>query len=270
MPAKKLPAEHGPLDARRLRDSRDPRDRPRLRGGDLRGSRPAELSVVDRIKEYILLNRLAPGDPMPTENELSEQLAVSRSRIREAMKTLSALDIVEVRHGYGTYVGRLGLTAMVESLAFRGMLNAQDDQDVMADLIDVRELIETSLAEVIVERTTPEVMSAMRELTATMHERAARGEEFLAEDREFHLLLMQATGNALAVQLTGAFWDVHSIALGALPGTTDLAQTASAHVAVLDAIGAADSALLRGAIVRHYAPIRDRMGRRTPPGATGE
>ncbi|WP_314175839.1 FadR/GntR family transcriptional regulator [Streptomyces winkii] len=256
MPAKKLPAEHG---LRHLRGS-----------GDLRASRSAELSVVDRIKEYILLGRLAPGDPMPTENELSEQLAVSRSRIREAMKTLSALDIVEVRHGYGTYVGRLSLTAMVESLAFRGLLNAQDDQDVMADLIDVRQLIETSLAELIVEKTTPELMASMRRLTGTMHEKAARGEEFLAEDREFHLLLMQTTGNALAVQLTGAFWDVHSIALGALPGATDLRQTAAAHVAVLDAIGAADSARLRASIVSHYAPIRERLGRRTPPGANAE
>ncbi|OEU90733.1 hypothetical protein DB35_02285 [Streptomyces abyssalis] len=228
------------------------------------------MSVVDRIKEYILLGRLAPGDPMPTENELSEQLDVSRSRIREAMKTLSALDIVEVRHGYGTYVGRLSLTAMVESLAFRGLLNAHDDQDVMADLIDVRQLIETALAELIIERATPEVMAAMRQLTGTMHEKAEIGREFLDEDREFHMLLMQTTGNALAVQLTGAFWDVHSIALGALPGRTDLAQTADVHVAVLDAIGASDGALLRDAIVRHYAPIRERIGRRTPPGATGK
>jgi DNA-binding FadR family transcriptional regulator len=122
----------------------------------------------------------------------------------------------------------------------------------------------------IVEKAKPEVLESMRQLTATMYEKAERGEEFLGEDREFHLLLMQTTGNALAVQLTGAFWDVHSIALGALPGTTDLAQTAAAHVAVLDAIGAADSALLRRAIVAHYAPIRERIGRRTPPGATGE
>ncbi|OEV11715.1 GntR family transcriptional regulator [Streptomyces nanshensis] len=226
------------------------------------------MSVVDRIKEYILLGRLAPGDPMPTENELSERLGVSRSRVREAMKTLSALDIVEVRHGYGTYVGRLSLTAMVESLAFRGLLNAQDDQDVMADLIDVRQLVETSLAELVVDQAEPEVLESLRRLTATMHEKAARGEEFLAEDREFHLLLMRATGNALAVQLTGAFWDVHAIALRAVPGSTDLAQTAAGHVAVVDAIAAGDSALLRRAIVAHYAPIRERLGHRAPPGGT--
>jgi DNA-binding FadR family transcriptional regulator len=178
------------------------------------------------------------------------------------MKTLSALDIVEVRHGYGTYVGRMSLTAMVESLAFRGMLNAEDDQHLLADLIDVRQLIETSLAGVIVERMAPEAMARMRELTGTMHEKAARDEEFLAEDRAFHLLLMETTRNALAVQLTGAFWDVHSIASSSLVGTTDLTATAAAHVAILDAIESGDPEALRGAIVAHYLPIRQRMGGR--------
>lgn len=262
MPAKKLPADQGPTGLHGPRGSRGP--------AGPRGPHRAEVPVVDRIKEYILLGRLAPGDAMPTENELSERLGVSRSRVREAMKTLSALDIVEVRHGYGTYVGRLGLTAMVESLAFRGLLNAQDDQDVMADLIEVRQLVETSLADLVVDRAGPEVLDSMRRLTATMHEKAARGEEFLAEDREFHLLLMGTTGNALAVQLTGAFWDVHSIALGAVPGSTDLTKTAAVHVAVVDAIGTGDSSLLRHAIVAHYAPIRERLGHRAPPGRAAE
>src|SRR5690242_15600751 len=105
-----------------------------------------ELSVGDRIKEYIVANHLRPGDPLPTEHELSERLRVSRSRVREAVKTLSALDIVEVRHGYGTYVGRMSLDALVQSLAFRSMLKPDEGQHVLADLIDIRELIETSLA----------------------------------------------------------------------------------------------------------------------------
>jgi DNA-binding FadR family transcriptional regulator len=205
------------------------------------------------------MNQLSPGDPMPTENELSAQLGVSRSRTREAMKTLSALDIVQVRHGYGTYVGRMSLTAMVESLAFRGMLNATDDQHVLADLIDLRQLIETSLADLLVDRVDSAQLSAMRDLTSAMHEKAARDEEFTAEDRAFHLLLMETTGNSLAVQLTGAFWDVHSIASASLTGETDLAATATAHTAILDAIEAQDPGSLRTAIIRHYDPIRVRM-----------
>ncbi len=216
-------------------------------------------SVVDRIKEYILTNRLTPGDPLPTENELSEQLQVSRSRIREAVKTLSALDIVEVRHGYGTYVGRMSFSAMVESLAFRGMLNAKDDLHVFAELVDFRELIETSLAGPIMERLTPQAALTMRRLTATMAEKAARGEEFPAEDRAFHLLLMETTGNSLAVDLTGAFWDVHALAARSLGPPDDLQATVDAHVAILDAIENGDPALLRDAIRAHYIPVRKRM-----------
>jgi DNA-binding FadR family transcriptional regulator len=221
----------------------------------------AGLSVADRIKEYILLNRLSPGDPLPTETELSEQLGVSRSRVREAVKALSALDIVDVRHGYGTYVGRLSLTGLVESLAFRGMLNAKDDQHVLADLIDVRRLIETSLAQLIIDKLTPQAALTMGRLTGLMKEKAARGEEFLPEDREFHLLLMQTTGNDLAVQLTGAFWDVHAIAARALEPVHDLTTTAQAHVKIVEAIEQGDAALLRTAIDEHYQPIRDRIAR---------
>ncbi|MGH3640678.1 MAG: FadR/GntR family transcriptional regulator [Mycobacterium sp.] len=222
------------------------------------------LSVVDRIKEYILLGRLAPGDPMPTEKELSEQLGVSRSGVREAMKTLSALDIVEVRHGYGTYVGRMRLTAMVQSLAFRGMLNANADQHVLADLIDVRELIETSLAATIVTGLSPQAALTLRRLTLTMREKAELGQEFRAEDREFHLLLVQTTGNALAVELTGAFWDVHAIAYGSLGPVPDLHDTAQDHTAILDAIEQGDPDLFRHAIREHYAPIRARMVQQRP------
>jgi DNA-binding FadR family transcriptional regulator len=222
----------------------------------------APLSVVDRIKEYILLNRLSPGDLMPTEKELSEQLGVSRSSVREAVKTLSALDIVEVRHGYGTYVGQMTLTATVESLAFRGMLNTQD-QHILADLIDVRELIETSLAGLVVGGLTPRAALALGRLTSTMEKKAKLGQEFPAEDREFHLLLMETTRNALATQLMGAFWDVHAIAASSLGEASGLVATATAHVAILNAIEHGDADLLRAAIHDHYTPIRQRMARET-------
>lgn len=216
-------------------------------------------TVEDSIKEYILLNRLAPGDPMPTETELSERLGASRSRIREAVKTLSALDIVEVRHGYGTFVGGMSLTAMVKSLAFRGMLSAQEDKHVLTELIDVRQLLETSLVPFIVGHLTPQAALSMRRLTSTMREKAERGEEFPTEDRAFHMLLMETTGNSLAVQLTGAFWDVQAIASASLDRLPDLRATADAHVAIVDAIEGGDQEHLRQAISAHYDPIRRRM-----------
>lgn len=234
-----------------------------LDAGAVDASRPpAPLDVVDQIKRYILLNHLRPGDPLPTEHALSETLKVGRSRIREAMKTLSALDIVEVRHGYGTYVGQLRLTALVEALAFRGMLSHEDDaQHVMADLIDLREFIEVSLAERIVSRMSPESRTRMAELARTMVEKAAAGQAFTDEDREFHQLMVETSHNALALQLTGAFWDVHVIALSSLGDQGDLLPSAQKHQAIVEAIEAADAEELMDALQEHYEPVRALMTR---------
>ncbi|GGC82180.1 transcriptional regulator [Tersicoccus solisilvae] len=227
------------------------------------GAGRAPLTVVDRIKQYILVNRLSPGDPMPTEHELSDQLAVSRSRIREAMKTLSALDIVEVRHGYGTFVGTLSLTGLAESLAFRGMLTSHRDKHFLADLIDLRELLEIDWAPLIVERLDAGTIAAMRALATTMVDLAAQGREFPVEDRQFHQLLVSTSGNALVGQLLDVFWQVHSLVSETLGPASLLPETAQAHHAILDAIETGSAAALEAAIREHYQPIRERMLRST-------
>ena len=68
----------------------------------LTGGQARRHEVTERIKHYILENKLQPGDPLPTEAELCDALGASRTSIREAVKTLNALDIVNVRHGHGT------------------------------------------------------------------------------------------------------------------------------------------------------------------------
>lgn len=77
----------------------------RRMSGESRNSR-----VQREVVQLILDRKLQPGAPLPTEAELMEDLGISRNSVREALKALQALDIVEIRHGYGTYVGRASLT----------------------------------------------------------------------------------------------------------------------------------------------------------------
>lgn len=214
-------------------------------------------TVTDRIKTYILRNHLGPGDLLPTEAELCKALEVSRSSVREAVKTLDALDIVEVRHGHGTYVGELSMSALVESLTFRAMLSSRDDLAALEELIDVRQMLEQGLASRIVNAFDDGMHEALADEVAEMKDLAAQGQSFVDQDRRFHLLLMGPLENQLITQLTGAFWDVQSIVAPRL-GTTaaDARTTADAHGNIVEAAARGDIPGFIGAIAEHYEPVR--------------
>jgi DNA-binding FadR family transcriptional regulator len=176
------------------------------------------------------------------------------------VQTLAALGIVEVRHGYGTYVGRMSLAALVESLAFRGLLSSEDDHKVLQDLVDVRQMLEVGLGPAITENVRGESRANLEAVVDQMERKARAGEQFFAEDRAFHLLLVQPAGNDLMVQLTGAFWDIHSsVAPRKDPGPADLLRTARAHRAILKAATDGNLGQLTEAITAHYKPIRLRI-----------
>jgi DNA-binding FadR family transcriptional regulator len=226
-------------------------------------SGPRRQEVIAGIKEYILRNQLKPGDLLPTEAELCEAVGASRSSVREAVKTLSALDIVEVRHGHGTYVGGMSLTALVESLAFRGLLSGEADHHVLEQVVEVRQTLEHGLAAQIVGGLDTDQLDALRALANDMVAAAARDENYVELDRRFHLMLMEPLANDLIEQLTGAFWDVQAIVaptLGQSPPA--LRETAQLHIAIVDAAETRDTAALQAAVVAHYAPIRSLIAAR--------
>jgi DNA-binding FadR family transcriptional regulator len=231
-----------------------------LRGQERPGPRRQE--VVTGIKEYILRNRLKPGDLLPTETELCEAVGASRSSVREAVKILSALDIVEVRHGHGTFVGRMSLNALVESLAFRGLLSGEEDHHVLGQVVDVRQTLEQGLAAEIIDVLDDGHRADLSALAEQMAELAAQDKDFLEIDRAFHLKLMEPLGNDLLLQLTEAFWQVQAIVAPTLRTEPEhRVITAQRHQAIVDAILGGDPAVLKAAVADHYAPIRASIAR---------
>lgn len=216
-------------------------------------------TTADQIKQLIIMRNLQPGDAMPTEAELCETLAVSRSSVREAIRTLSTLDIVEVRHGHGTFVGQMSLAPMVEALVFRGVVSPAGSREALREVVEVRLALDLALADRVVDaELDPECVAVLQSHVAAMIDKAERGETFLEEDREFHTLLFESTSNRLAGQLVGAFWDVHTavVPLLGIPVPADIITTARAHGDILRAAIGGDAAAYRQAVVEHYAPLQ--------------
>lgn len=214
-------------------------------------------TAASAIKDLILTRGLRPGDPMPTEAELMEELSVSRSSVREAVRTLVALDLLQVRHGTGTFVGQMSLRPLVEAVVFRGVLNPGEGYAALRDVVEVRMGLDFALAPRIVERLGHTEATELRASVAAMLAAAERNETYPDADRAFHLQLAERLGNRLYSELVGAFWDIHrtmSPRLG-VASRRDLTDTAQAHADLLTAAVAGDLAGYRGCIQAHYAPL---------------
>lgn len=223
----------------------------------------AKTTTSDRIKDLILSDGLRPGDLLPTEGELCDRLGVSRSNVREAIRKLSTLDIVDVRHGHGTYVGEMSLDALVEALVFRGVLSPGDDLRALRDVVEVRQALDFGMSEAIVKSlqgtTNPELSALVDDMVAM----AKEGRSFPQQDRAFHTGLLSALDNSLVGQLVAAFWDVHTAVLPRLnvAVAADLEQTAKAHGEMLEAAQAGDVKAFHAAITVHYDPIARALDR---------
>ncbi|PHP52351.1 FadR family transcriptional regulator [Actinomyces ruminis] len=221
---------------------------------------------MNSIKDYILQSHLQPGDPLPTESQLCETLGMSRSSVREAVRTLAALDIVEVRHGHGMFVGQVSMRPMVESLVFRGLLKPGDDYRSLREVVQVRRTLDTALAQAVVEAWQGREDPAIDDVVDQMEALAERGETFTDQDRSFHRMLLAPVPNQLFAHLMEAFWAVHTLTVPMLdaPRPEDIVNTAKAHRAMLQAARSGDVEAYREAVVAHYEPLANALTRDQP------
>ncbi|PWH05086.1 GntR family transcriptional regulator [Brachybacterium endophyticum] len=213
--------------------------------------------VVNRIKELILRSGLHPGDPMPTEAHLVEELGVARSSVREAMRTLSSLDIVEVRHGHGTFVGRMSLAPLVDGLLFRARLNDGNDLRTLREVVQARIALDLSIGPGLLAAWAHEDLAPARAEVERMREAFAAGRDFAEADQAFHAAILAKLDNELMIQLSDAFWQVHTSALPLLdvPPAGDIRLTVEAHDAIVDALEVGDAEAYARAVHAHYAPL---------------
>lgn len=224
------------------------------------------VEAQEAVKEIILRRGLVAGDPLPTESELMEELGISRNSVREALKALQAVGIVDIRHGFGMFVGRMSLSGLVDELTFHSRITLLDGRNHLAHLIEIRELLEMGLVQRLIDLGEEADLSATAEVMARMEDEARAGQVSPEIDRLFHDVLYRPLGNPLVSQLLGAFWDVyHQLRdqLGA-PDETP-ADVARRHRDIHAAVEAGDKAAAVNAVRAHFEGVRNQVARLAPP-----
>ncbi|MET4618652.1 DNA-binding FadR family transcriptional regulator [Arthrobacter sp. 2762] len=212
------------------------------------------------IMELILERELEAGDPLPTESELSVALGVGRNTLRESLKVLQALGVIEIRHGFGMFVAPSNFDALADGLTFRGRLSLRHQGLEALQLVDVRQALESGLIASSIDVMTKEQLASIEESVKQMEELAAAGENFVAADAEFHRRLFEPLNNELLINLMGVFWKVYRkihVEIGA--GNEDLAKTAAIHRNIYAAVAAGDKVLSAELLNRHFDGIRRRI-----------
>src|ERR1051325_4329908 len=158
-----------------------------------------ERAIAD-IKAKIAAGELEPGQRLPTERDLAADLGLSRSSMREAIKALTVLGVLEVRHGAGVYVTSLEAGGLLENL---GVVAEVSRGETLVHLVQVRKILEPAAVAVAAARITPEQLAQLRAEMAAM-ERGTSAEEIVEHDMEFHRIINEAAGNpVLSALLSG-------------------------------------------------------------------
>lgn len=216
----------------------------------------ARMSVTDeainRIKGMIISGELAPGDRLPPEKELSEQLEVSRSSLREAVKALGMFRVLDVRRGDGTYVTSLEPTLLTEALAF--VVDLHQDRTVL-ELMEVRRILEAAATRKAALSIGQDDLAALEE---TVHVAADIDvEELVAHDLRFHGLIAKVAGNQYLASLLDGLSPqlVRARVWRGLTESGAVERTISEHRSIVEALRLGDADIAAAAMTVHISGV---------------
>ncbi len=231
-------------------------------------NRSASERVAERLRELIGSGNVAPGEKLPSENELARALQVSRPVVREALRGLAMMGVVESRQGEGCYVTDLDASRLMAPLSF--FLELREYR--LDDLFRARSLIDGGLAQDAALSASPSQRARLSKLAALGATLTGDPVAFRVTDAEFHDLISEAAGNEFLHRVSQALYglaiEMRRMA-STMPGV--LEQSAADHAIIAQAIASGDARAAREAMVAHVEHIRAtteqaRCAPKDPPG----
>lgn len=221
--------------------------------------RPAYVQVADQLRRLVVTGALQVGDRLPGEHELAQRFGVSRSTVREALRSLASQGLVHTSRGPagGTYVSQVEVCGVSEFLETSLGLLAGGPDVTVVQMLEARDVLEVPAARMAARRREAHHLESMRE--AILREKATRGrEDRFSEHRHFHQVVVEASGNVLLGMMNEPVFRVLR-AKFLRPSVPDgfWEVVDSDHDSLLEAVRDQDSEAAGLLMARHLAALRE-------------
>ena len=211
--------------------------------------------IVEQVRQLIADGRLKPGDKLLAERDLADRFQVSRASVREAIRTMEMMGIIEIRPGEGTFIRETETDDIIRPLA----MFLAVERSSFIDMFEMRRIFETATAGLAAQRATDEEIQSISETLEHMRERLnlqdpETGEEY---DAAFHYAVAEATHNSLLIRLfktvSGEFAKANSAARRRLylDNVSNAQRIIDQHSEILAAIRAHDPKAASKAMQNH-------------------
>ncbi|OGO58152.1 MAG: hypothetical protein A2V85_08415 [Chloroflexi bacterium RBG_16_72_14] len=216
--------------------------------------------MANRVLALIQGQQLRPGDKLPAERELAHTMGVSRPVLREALRALSLMRVVDIRHGDGTYITSLEPQLLVSQLDFVFATDAV----ALNQLIEARRLVETGNARLAAGRITAEQLARLDELLAALRSRVADPAAFGDLDIEFHDAVCAAASNIVLSQVMRIIDTMGRVSRQRTGASRHVREVALRdHGAIIEALRARDPDAAEAAMHAHLDHIETALGAAT-------
>ncbi|MCH6470111.1 FadR/GntR family transcriptional regulator [Sinomonas terrae] len=209
--------------------------------------------AIDRIKGMLLSGELRPGDRLPPEKDLAERLGLSRSSLREAVKALELIRVLDVRRGDGTYVTSLEPQLLNEAVGF--IVELHQAKGVL-DLLEVRRILEPAASAIAARRIGAHGIEDLKQAMAGVTEETSV-EELIKHDALFHRIIASHAGNSYLTSLLEALSSqtLRARIWRGLTETHAVARTLAEHEAIVAALEDGDAELVRALVTVHVSGV---------------
>jgi DNA-binding FadR family transcriptional regulator len=218
------------------------------------GRKPLFQEIQQRIRHYIFERGLKPGEMLPAAADMASYLGVSAPSLREGLRAMEALGMLETRHGVGTFVCSYNLTPIFETLSFSLLF----DNAGLLKLMQIREAMEVGLIPEVVAQISDD---DMRKLEALCQQTItpAWGS---AEDIEFHRIMYRCLGNELIAQILDIYWMTSAKLIDrSAYSATDRQLNRQYHCEIVAALQQRNAQVAVERMRKHFADARQRLSR---------